>query len=72
MNIALDGNPQGSYAFAGTYTTYGQFKFNVKQTSAGIAIDNVSASVTAIPEPASVSLLTLGALAMLRRGRSRL
>ncbi|MGI5868577.1 MAG: hypothetical protein ACOX9C_03905 [Kiritimatiellia bacterium] len=52
VNIFLDGQPQGSYAFSGDYSSYGQFKFNVRQTSTtiGIAIDNLSAFVTKIPD----------------------
>jgi hypothetical protein len=47
----LDGEPQGSYTFADSFAAYGQFKFNVRQTSPtiGIAIDSVSAVVTPNP-----------------------
>ena len=52
VEIFLDGQLKGSYTFTGDYTGYGQFKFNVRKTSTtvGIAIDNLSASVTKIPE----------------------
>ena len=52
VEIFLDGLSQGSYAFTGTYTSYGQFKLNVRVTSTtvGIALDNLSAYVTKIPD----------------------
>lgn len=56
VEIFLDGQSQGSYAFAGDYTAYGQFKFNVRKTSTtvGIAIDNLTAFVTKIPDASLV------------------
>jgi len=52
VEIFLDGQSQGSYAFTGTYSNYGQFKFNVRKTSTtvGIVIDNLTAFVTKIPD----------------------
>lgn len=51
VEIFLDGVSKGSYSFSGDYAAYGQFKLNVRQTSAivGIALDNLSASVTHHP-----------------------
>ncbi len=72
--LALDGEAKGSaisFATAGV-TSYGQFKLNVRQTSAtaGIAIDNVSAAVV-VPEPGMLGLAGFGTgLVLLRRRRS--
>ena len=53
---------------------YGQLEYApAPQTftySDGIVIDNIGTTLPGVPEPASLALLSLGGLAMLRRGRS--
>lgn len=69
VTVFLDGSatPAGSFTFTGDYSSagndagYGRFSLNVRQTSdtAGIALDNLSVSVSPVPEPATLTLAAL-------------
>ncbi len=82
-NLTVTGFPNTYTQFTTTISglsgpTSGRFAFNYNVTNAGpaglnsdfIGIDTVQYTASSVPEPASMSLLALGAVAMLRKRRN--